>query len=271
MENVFSYKDYKTYLKGIEKSRKAYERGFRSKLAEVLGCQSGYISHVLNGSAHLSLEQSMKAAQFLGLSTKERKYLLLLVEHARAGTHELKSHFENELKLLKDEHLNLKSHVGTSSILSEVDQSTYYSSWLYLAVHVVCSLPGYSNAKAIAQALRLSEGAVGQVLLFLVRTGIVKEAKGILKPGLTQIHLNRESPLIRQHHTNCRVAAIQSLMNEDKEDVHYSTVSTLSKDDAEKLRVDMVKLIEHYVSVIKPSKDEVMYGFNLDFYSLIKK
>jgi hypothetical protein len=87
---------------------------------------------------------------------------------------------------------------------------------------------------------------------------------------LTQVHLNRDSPLIRQHHTNWRMSAIQSLMNDNKEDLHYSTVSTLSRSDAEKLRADMTSLIENYVAVVKPSKEEVMYGFNLDFFCLNK-
>jgi hypothetical protein len=32
----------------------------------------------------------------------------------------------------------------------------------------------------------------------------------------------------------------------------------------------MVQLIENYVATVKPSKEEVMYGFNLDFYGVAK-
>jgi uncharacterized protein (TIGR02147 family) len=271
MKNVFEFLDYKLFLLSAEDSRKAYQRGFRSKLAEFIGCQSGYISHVLNGKAHLSLEQALRVAEFLSLKESERKYLLLLVERARAGTSELKSHFESELRVLKDAHLNIRERVGSSLALSESDQSTYYSSWHYLAVHVLSSLAEYNDAKSIAHALQIPDEVAGRVLLFLIRAGIITETKGRLKAGLTQVHLNRESPLIRQHHTNWRIAAIQSLMNEEKNDVHYSTLSTLSKADAENLKSDMIKLIEHYVATVKPSKEEVMYGFNLDFYNLVKR
>lgn len=112
---------------------------------------------------------------------------------------------------------------------------------------------------------------MNQVLLFLIEANIVVEKNGVLKPGLTQVHLDRKSPLIRQHHTNWRISAIQSLITENKDDLHYSTVSTLSKADAEKLKADMVKLIEHYAAKVQPSKEEVMYGFNMDFYNMIKK
>lgn len=271
MKNVFDFKDYKDFFRDFEHSRKSFERGFRSKLADFIGCQSGYISHVLNGDAQLSLEQGYKAAQFLSLNEKERKYFLLMIEVARAGTKELREHFREELISLREDYLNIRERVGDARALTEKEQSTYYSSWHYLAVHVVSSLKEFNDAKSISSALQISEDIVNQILLFLLQTGIVKEEKGMLKAGLTDVHLNRESPLIRQHHTNWRVAAIQSLMNNSKTDIHYSTVSTLSKEDAEKLRAEMVNLIQKYVEVIKPSKEEVMYGFNLDFYNLLKK
>ena len=270
IKNVFDFKDYKAFLAHYEDARKSFERGFRSKLAEVIGCQSGYISQVLNGQAQLSLEQGFKAAEFLSLDERGRKYFLIMIESARAGTKELRTHFEKELDHLREEFLNIKQRVGDSRTLTEKEQSIYYSSWHYLAVHVISSLENYDNAKSIAGALQIPESVVNQVLLFLLQSGIVKEERGKLVSGLTSVHLNRESPLIRQHHTNWRVAAIQSLVTNSKTDVHYSTVSSLSKEDSELLRAEMVKLIEKYVEVVKPSKEEVMFGFNLDFYNLIK-
>ncbi len=271
MISVFDFKSYKRFIEAVEESRKGYERGFRSKLSEVLSCQSGYISQVMNGEAHFSLEQALKISKYLNLKTREQKYFLTLVEFARAGTKELQSYFSNELKILLNEHLNIKERVGNSNILSDADQFVYYSSWHYLAVHVLSSLPEFSTAKSIAHALKIPDEVANQVLLFLIQSNIVVETNGVLKPGFTQVHLDRNSPLIRQHHTNWRISAIQSLVTDNKDDLHYSTVSTLSKADAEKLKADMVKFIEHYVAKITPSKEEVMYGFNMDFYNLIKR
>jgi uncharacterized protein (TIGR02147 family) len=271
MKSTFDFKSYKDYLEFIEANRKSYQRGFRSKLAEFIGCQSGYISHVLNGHAHFSLEQTLKVAEFLKLKEREKKYLLLLVEFARAGTPELRAHFDLELKTLLAEHLNIKERVGDSLVLSEADQATYYSSWHCLAIHVLSSLAGFDDIESISAALKIPEEAVSKVLLFLTQSGIVIKEKNKLKPGLTQVHLNRESPFIQQHHTNWRIGAIQSLASQNKDDLHYSTVSTLSRADAEKLRAEMVAFIENYVAIVKPSPEEVMYGFNLDFFNLIKK
>lgn len=270
-KTVFDFTSYKAYLETVEASRKGLQRGFRTKLSAAIGCQSGYVSHVMNGSAHLSLEQALRVAKFLELDAKEQKYWLLLIEFERAGTPELREVFAEELRILKEQHLNIKERVGDASVLTEAEQSRYYSSWHYSAVHVASSLKEFSNLKSIAEALKIPEEVVGNVLLFLIQTGIITESKGKLKPGLTQVHLNRESPLILQHHTNWRIAAIQSLAGGDPGDVHYTTLSTLSKNDAEFLKAEMTKLIETYVATVKPSKEEVMYNFNLDFYGLIRK
>ncbi len=178
IKNIFEFKDYKAFLEHFEDSRKSFERGFRSKLAEFIGCQSGYVSQVLNGSAHLSLEQGFKAAEFLSLDERGRKYFLLMIEAARSGTKELRAHFEKELDVLRDEFLNIKQRVGDSRTLTEKEQSVYYSSWHYLAIHVISSLKDFDNAKSISSALQIPESVVNEVLLFLLQSGIVKEERG---------------------------------------------------------------------------------------------
>ncbi len=270
-KNVFTFSEYKAYLSSVEESRKSFERGFRTKLASAIGCQSGFISNVLNGEAHFSSEQITGIAKFLNLKLPEQKYLYTLLQLARAGTPELKSFIQSELTILRDEYLNIKKRVGDSKALSESDQSVYYSSWHYTAVHLLTTIPGYETAPSIAEGLGLPEAVVKKILLFLVQTGILFENKnGLLTAGNVLIHLNRESPHIRQHHTNWRIAAIQSLAVENPRDLHYSTISTLSKADAEKLKAEMVRLIENYVETVKPSKEEEMVGFTLDFFKLTK-
>ncbi len=271
MKSVFDCSSYKDFLNEAEASRKQVERGFRRRLAEAVGCQSGYISQVLNTSAHFSLEQGLMISKFLGLSSMEQKYFLTLIEKERAGTKELSRYFAGELEQIKETHLNIKERVGNFRELTESQQSVYYSSWHYLAIHMICTIPGYNEPKKIAQALNLSDEVVNNILLFLLQTGILEQKKNQLVAGYTQVHLSRESTLIKQHHTNLRISAMQSLINNRKSDIHYSTVSTLSLADAEILRSKMVELIETYVATVKPSKEEDLVAFNLDFYSLLSR
>lgn len=66
------------------------------------------------------------------------------------------------------------------------------------------------------------------------------------------------------------MTAINKLQDEVKGDVHYSTVSTLSKKDADILRARFVQSIQEYVEQLTHSTEETMYCFNLDFFKLVE-
>ena len=269
MIHVYDFEDYKAFLRALEAQRVTVQRGFRSRLAETLGCQSAYISQILNGEAHFSLEQGLKVAGFLQLGVAETRYLLLMIEWARAGTEELKKFFLQDLRQLREQFLNLKGQLSEARAIPLESQTTYYSDWVYSAIHVLVTIPQFRTLAAISRALNLPESVAKDALLFLLSVGLIAEHKGQFAPGPTQIHLDPESPNIRQHHIGWRLAAARSLTQRDKSAVHYSTVSSLSLHDAEKFRTRFLEMIMHYVKSVGPSKEEVLYNFNLDFYSLI--
>ena len=112
-QSVFDYSDYKAFLRELGDSR---PRGFRKALAEATQCQTAYISQILNGHYHLSLEQAEAATQFLGLSKDEVRCFVLLVEIQRAGTPSLKQFFLSQLAELRERHLMIKERIGVSNL-----------------------------------------------------------------------------------------------------------------------------------------------------------
>lgn len=271
MIKIFDFMDYKAFLSATEAERSTVQRGFRSRLAEALDCQNAYISQILNTHANFSLEQTLKVAEFLQLSEIEVRYFVLLVEHARAGTPALQNFFKKDINSVREKHLNIKERVAHAEKLSLEHQSIYYSSWLYPTLHMLVTVPNLRTIAKMAAALKIEESIISEAILFLITCGLVVESKGQLLPGPTQIHLGKDSPHIRQHHTNWRISAIQSLTGQKENDIHYSTLSSLSLEDAEKLKLRFVQVIQDYVQTIAPSKEETVYNFNLDFYSVIKK
>lgn len=271
MVKIFDFTDYKGFLKAKEESLASFQRGFRSRMAEVLACQNAYISQILNTHANLSLEQALKLTNFLQLNEVESRYFVLLVEYARAGTVELQAFFRKDIEAVRESYLNIKERVPNAKRLSLEQQSIYYSSWLYPTIHMLITIPNYRTISKIESVLKIDAHICSEIILFLITSGLVVESKGLLMPGPTQIHLSKDSPNIRQHHMNWRFAAIQSLVGKTENDVHYSTVSSLSIEDAEKLKFKFVQVIQDYVQSIGPSKEETLYNFNLDFYSLIRK
>ncbi len=270
MVSVFEHSDYKHYLIQLEDEKLFVQRGFRSRLAEVLDCQNAFISQVLNTHAHFSLEQALKISSFLRHTKSETKFFLLLLEKARAGTPELQAYFDTELNQLREEFLNIKSRVNPTLTLTPEQEGTYYSSWIFPTLHMLVTIPQYRTRSKIEKSLKLPEQILNEALRFLIETGLVIEKEGSFLPGATQLHLGKNSPHIKQHHVNWRIAAVQAISMSTGEEIHYSTVSSLSKEDATKLRTYFVEVIQNYVKIVRPSKEETLYNFNLDFHELIR-
>ncbi len=268
---IYRFKDYKTYLSAVEEEFNRFDRGFRSRLAEALGVQNAFVSKVLNQpKVHFSIEQAMSATQALELDKDESAYLIWLVESARAGTKELKEFFLNLIELAQNRYLNIKNRVGSASAPSEQDQNRFYSHWLYGAAHVMSSIPQFTSIAKMAEALRVDQKALREVLIFLSQIGLVTAKDDLFLIGPTQLHLSKSSPHISKHHTNWRLKAIDDVSDPASGGIHYSTVSSLSHKDVEKLKHDLTEVIQDYVEVIKASPEETACCFNLDFFRLIK-
>lgn len=269
-KNVFDFDDYKAFILAFEGRVAPLQRGFRTRLAEGVGCQPAFVSQVLGGSAHFSLEQALKAANHLQLPKEESKFFITLVEYGRAGDKELRAYFFEQLQEMRQARLEISHSVGPKTELSPEAQATYYSHWHYAAIHILVTIPRFQIAAAISDALKIEKQAVDQILLFLLNHGLIREQKGKFLPGSTQVHLSRASPNIVRHHTNWRLSAIEHLTHSQKTDVHYSTVSSLSRKDAEEIQKRLVEMISEYVEKVRDSKEETLFGFNVDFFELIR-
>lgn len=267
-EEIFGFSDYKTYLREHFNRRRDQEKGLRSRLAEAVRCHAAYVSQVLNGDAHFSLEQTELVAKFLTLNKSETGYLLLLVQHARAGTVTLKAHFETLMKELAAKQLVLKDRLEFNKSLNREEQATFYSSWHYGAVHVLVSVPGCHQEKGIAKYLNIPVSKVVEVLEFLLRVRLVAKTDAGYTIGNGRIHLEHDSPMISKHHTNWRLKAVQALDTGEPADLHYSSVITCAEADAPKIKAALVRAIEEVRAIVRPSKDEAGYAYCLDFFGL---
>src|SRR5271168_3515074 len=114
---IFDYRDYKKYL-NVALSTEGTSRGSRSRLAAKLRCQTAFISHVLNGNSHFSLEHAVVISQFLGHTPEESRYFILLVSLGRAGTKALEEHFKNQIEEIQRKRTQIKEHITTDRTLS---------------------------------------------------------------------------------------------------------------------------------------------------------
>ncbi len=267
IESVFKFSNYKDFL------RQALPvlgplRGARTKLAEVLGCQAGFISLVLSGAGDFSLEHGIRIARFLALSEDESDFFLLLIDHDRAGSIELKRHFKRKIDEVLKKRSEILGRLKVVDTMTESDQLLYYSSWIFTAVHMALMVPELQEKKAIAKFLQLPVSRVAEILQFFIRTGLAVENEGHIVGGPTRMHIPSTSPLVFKHHSNWRMRAIHSMDQNRSQDLHYSLVMSLSEEAVEKIKAMLLDCVQKVEPILKAATDETVYALNLDLFSV---
>lgn len=266
--SVFEYTNYKEYVDSKIRSSDKGGHGVRSKLADYVGSTSSYLSQVLNSKPHLTLEQSEEVNRFFEHTELESHYFLLLVQYNKAGTHNLKNHFRKQIEFIRNEQFNFKKRLKGIHEVSKDHQHEYYSTWFYSAIHVMLSIPEFSDSKKIATHLNLPLSIVNKVIEFLKVAGLVEEEKGKFKFTNRSWHLEKTSPFIQRHHINWRSQALQSVEKNLADDLHYSNVMAFAKKDSEKVKEILVKAVSDIKALIRDSPEEKVYVVAADFFGL---
>jgi uncharacterized protein (TIGR02147 family) len=270
--SIYDFGDYREFLKGWIRSRPSAGHGERSRIAIALRCHVAYISLVLKGSADLSFEQAQDLADYVGLDEERTDYLLLLVGKARAGTPRLREGYARKLESMLASRRVLKNRFKSGTELSTTAQATYFSAWYYSAIHIlIMMMPGFDRPETIEEYLRLPKKLVQRVIHFLENEGLIsRNDTGYIK-GPLNIHLGTDSGMLSKHHTNWRIAAIQSFEYERPHDLHYSSAVAINRKDAEKIRKLFIDSIERARAVITESKSEnALYSLSIDLFEVGK-
>lgn len=261
--SVFSYNHYKDYLSSVLK-----KRGLRSQLASQLRCNPSFISRILNGETHFSLEQGDRINHFLSHQSLESKYFMALLNQARAGSTSLEAFFQSEISELRKKNQDL--HYRFSNHKKQIDaevKSQYYSNWLYAAVDSMLTSGLFKNDQQLAERLKVDIKQVRIVKESLLTWGIIRKEENSYV-GASHIHLASDSPEILKHHVNWRLQILRTLATHEEQDLHYSSLVTLSYADVEKVRSLCLDAIQKIVATVKPSPAEDGYVFCLDFSRL---
>lgn len=264
---LYDFDGYKEYLSEML-STSGETRGKRGQLAEVLGCQSAFVSQVLNSHTHFSLEHAYEISSFLRHTESERNFFLLLVQRDRAGTKNLKSYYTAQIKDIREKRQLVHERLNVPNAISKFDEMTYYSSWIYAAIHVLLSVTKFQSAESLSKRLSLAVDKVSSCIEFLVQCGLAKIEKGIFKIGESRLHLKADSPLIAKHHMNWRMQSLRSLENSSKDDLHYSSVMAISHADYQKIKEHILKTLEETEKIIVHSPEEDGYVLGVDLFKL---
>lgn len=267
---IFDYIDYKEFTKDWLKSRPKGGRGEWTRLAQVAQTHKAAISQVFRGDKNLSPEQALRVARHLELRTKEARYYVLLNDYARAGSADLRDLYKELIEREQESQQELAQRLPRARELSGEEKAIFYSNWIYSAVRVLTSIPGFQNSTDIAKRLKIPKSSVDSVCEFLLQTGLCIENAGRLAPGAQSTFLEAKSPLISRHHGNWRVKAMEKhpLIN-PREEICYSAPMSLSSSDVKKIREILAKTIENADEVVGPSACEKLFCLNIDWFEVV--
>lgn len=268
-KSIFEFTHYKIYLEA-KTGASGTRKGVKAAMAKVVNCQPTYISQVLHGNAHLSLEQAEVLNGFFSHSHDEGIFFLLLVQKDRAGTKNLRNFFQEQIEEVLKKRLVLTKRLGAKETLSEVHQATYYSSWIYAALHIALTIPELRTRDALSGYFNLPVRRITEALDFLISTGLIRATEKGYEVTSAQIRLGNDSKNILKHHTNWRLQAAESLDREQLTDMHYSGVVSLSRVDVVKIKNILLEAVKESQVLIKDSKEEELCAVAIDFFSLKK-
>lgn len=268
MASVFEATSYRGFLEAWLEAQPQRGRGLRSRMAEVIGTQTGFITQVFQGAAEFSLEQGLKLAVWIGLDEGAKEFFLLLLQRDRAGTPELETHFQGLMTRILEKRRDLSQRLDVKTAPSELDQATYFSSWIYAAVHVALTCENLGTAEAIATHLALPLPQVRKALEFLSGAGLAAEKQGRLETGEARMHLGTASPHLLKHHLNWNLRAIRAVEADLSAGLHYSSVVSLSAEDQMKIREIFTEALDRSKKIVRDSPGESVCGITLNVFAL---
>lgn len=262
--NIFEFRGHVDYMRFRFKD----VHGIKAKFAEHLRIQPAHLSQILSEKLCLNLEQADLANQFFDHSHEEKDFFFLLVLKDRAGTKSLREHFEAQIEAIAKKRMSVVARLGKEKSIPEEIKGVYYSSWIYSAIDLACTIDSIRTRNALAEKLKLPIEIVSRVLDFLVENGLLKKEGDEYFPTQSWIRLDKSSPHIVKHHTNWRQKAIQNLEVQTDDDLHYSGIFSLDKKTALRIKDRCLEFIKEQVKEIGESNAEDLYVFEIDLFNL---
>ena len=170
MDSIFTYIDYRLFLRDYIHEKKLNSNGFSFKvIADRAGFKArDYILRVMNGSRNLSQSGVCMLSQALRFSEKEAEYFTNLVGFNQAKKPSEKEFFFNKISAIRK--------YGQAQKLRN-DQFEYLSEWYYVAIRSLLPVMDFKDDfAALAKFLDppLTPGQAKKAVNLLLRLGLVQ-------------------------------------------------------------------------------------------------
>jgi len=238
-------------------------------MSNLLGIPSSVFSLILSSQRELSADHSYLLAEFMGLLPLEKDYFITLVQIEKAYHHKYKTFLKEKKENILKESLNLSKRVAFEKTLTEKDQQEFYSSWLYSAIRLKCSIGEGLSTEAIKTQFQLSNERAVHIIEFLLRTGLIIQEKMKYKMGSQSTFVGQKSPMAGRHHSNWRLKSIEKSTEITEKELMFTGPLTCSHKDAEVIREKMAQVLQEISEIVKDSPAEDLFYVGFDFIRVL--
>jgi len=182
--------------------------------------------------------------------------------------YELKEYFQNKLSLIREEQENLTNRIQVKEILPQEKAAIFYSNWQYMAILGLLTISKFRTPTAISQRLVIKEDTALKALQQLNELGLIIKKGMEWLPCENTIHISRNSPFNSLNHANWRNLAVQNAFLNNTDDIHYTSVCSISKNDFNQIKDLVFKLIDKSRDIVDPSIEEEIYCLTCDWFKV---
>lgn len=265
--NIFEFDDYRIYLRKHIQSLPKKGRGELSRIAELIGVNTTWISQIMSGAQNFNFEQALSLSHYLSLTELETDYLIHLVQIDRAGHHLSKKYLQKKIANIKKQSLQLSNRTTFEKSLNDAERAVFYSSWIYSATQLFCSLSEDGKSlEEIIEKFDLPRPRMIEIVNFLTKSQLIVSKNDKFVPGVQSTFLESGSPYLIKHHANWRIKAIQKSETISENELMFTSSVSLSKKDYEKLREELVSYIKNFLEKVHKSPAENLAHLNIDWF-----
>ncbi len=168
--DIFTYSEYRTFLKDLFASLKKSEKGFSiRKIANKAGISIGYISNIINANQSISDKVFEKLLPHLPLSLAERSYLKLL---CTINDSENQVERLDALKRLQKFKTYQKINQRATTVFN------YFTRWYCVAIRELAGIEGFQADPAWIQShlcFHVSQIEIKKALQFLLENDLISK------------------------------------------------------------------------------------------------
>lgn len=266
--DIFSYYNYRDFLRDYYDARKARDRNFSYRwFAMRAGFNSsGLYSSIVQGKVNLTDNTTPKFALAMKLTTREERYFELMVEFTHATTPDARQEiFDRMLPLMPRRMQKAKAN-----------QKEYYTSWHYTAVHqALATLDVRDNYEKLAAKIepQISIADARKAVKLLAELGLVeKNSSGYWKSTTQGLMGGGEVgvDLIHRYQIGMMQLAEEALARFSKEERHISTTTvSISSEGKERILKKLADTQKEIFEIVRSDTGEnQVWQLNLQFFPM---